>query len=229
MAAHNSQKFGFCKKNIQNIWINDIIDVMKVKKLTLINSNSTRNPHYIKIGKRIHQARMMAKESNSRALSVRLGWSAGRIHNYETGLSTPGIDETLQFCEALKVDPSWLTYGIDAPRSADTRSNRYLKFIDALDKAEQDGALDKYLAVIKLAPERMARFRNNSNSKIPDLMARRCEKYLGMHRGWIDEATDIPESQFHLSADVQDLLSLYQKLSAENKKKFYAIGELLLI
>jgi transcriptional regulator with XRE-family HTH domain len=229
MAAYNSQKFGFCKKNIQNIWINDIIGVMKVKKLTLINSNSTRNPHYIKIGKRIHQARMMAKESNSRALSVRLGWSAGRIHNYETGLSTPGIDETLQFCEALKVDPSWLTYGIDAPRSADTRSNRYLKFIDALDKAEQDGALDKYLAVIKLAPERMARFRNNSNSKIPDLMARRCEKYLGMHRGWIDEATDIPESQFHLSADVQDLLILYQKLSAENKKKFYAIGELLLI
>ncbi len=202
---------------------------MKVKKLTLVKGNSTRNPHYVKIGKRIHQARMMAKESNSRALSVRLGWSAGRIHNYETGLSTPGVDETLQFCEALKIDPGWLTYGIGAPRSADTRSNRYLKFIDALDKAEKECALDKYLAAIKLQPERMAKFRNNSKSKIPDVMARRCEKYLGMHRGWIDEATDIPENQLHLTADVQDLLSLYRKLSAENKKKFYAIGELLLI
>lgn len=200
---------------------------MKVKKLALVKGNPTRNPHYVKIGKRIHQARKMGGESNSRALSVRLGWSAGRIHNYETGLSTPGVDETLQLCEALKIDPGWLTYGIGAPRSADTRSNRYLKFIDALDKAEQEDALDKYLAVIKLPAERMAKFRNNSNSKIPDVMARRCEKYLGMHRGWIDEATDIPESQFHLTADAQDLLSLYQKLSAENKKKFYAIGELL--
>jgi len=202
---------------------------MKVKKLALVKGNSTRNPHYVKIGKRIHQARLMARESNSRALSVRLGWSAGRIHNYETGLSTPGVDETLQLCEALKIDPGWLTYGIGAPRSADTRSNRYLKFIDVLDKAEQEGALDKYLALIKLAPERVIKFRNNSNSKIPDVMARRCEKYLGMHRGWIDEATDIPESQFHQSADVHDLLSLYQKLSVENRKKFYAIGELLLI
>lgn len=201
---------------------------MKVKKLDLVKTNSTRNPRYVKIGKRIHQARMMAQESNSRVLSERLGWSAGRIQNYETGLSTPRVDETLQFCNALKIDPGWLTYGIGAPRSADVHSNRYLKFIDALDKAEQEGALNKYLAAIKLPVERMTKFRNNVKSKIPDVMARRCEKYLGVHRGWIDEATDIPENQFHLTADVQDLLSLYQKLSAENKKKFYAIGELLL-
>ncbi len=201
---------------------------MKAKKLSLVKDNSRRNPHYIKIGKRIRQARMMAKESNSRALSVRLGWSAGRIHNYETGLSTPGVDETLQFCEALKIDPGWLTYGIGAPRAADIHTSRYLKFIDALDKAEQEGVLDKYLAAIKLPVARMTKFRNNSNSKIPDVMARRCEKYLGMHRGWIDEAAVDPQSQLHLPSDVQDLLSLYQKLSAENKKKFYAIGELLL-
>jgi transcriptional regulator with XRE-family HTH domain len=204
------------------------MDVMKVKKLALVKGNSTRNPHYVKIGKRIHQARMMAKESNSRALSVRLGWSAGRIHNYETGLSTPGVDETLQLCEALKIDPGWLTYGIGAPRAADIHSNRYLKFIDALDKAEREGILDKFLAEIKLPVERMTKFRNNPHSKIPDLMARRCEKYLGMHRGWIDEAAVNPESQSHLPSDVQNLLRLYQKLSAENKKKFYAIGELLL-
>ncbi len=201
---------------------------MKSKKVSLIRDNSRRNPHYIKIGKRIRQARMMAKESNSRALSVRLGWSAGRIHNYEIGLSTPGVDETLQFCEALRINPGWLTYGIGAPRSADVHSNRYLKFIDALDKAEQGGILDEYLVAIKLPVERMTKFRNNPHSKIPDVMARRCEKYLGKHRGWIDEAAANFASQFHLPSDAQDLLSLYQKLSAENKKKFYAIGELLL-
>jgi transcriptional regulator with XRE-family HTH domain len=201
---------------------------MKVSKISLVKNNSRRNPHYVKIGKRIHQARMMAKESNSRALSVRLGWSAGRIHNYETGISTPGVDETLQFCESLRIDPGWLTYGIGTPHSADIHNNRYLKFIDALDKAKQGGVLEKYLAAIKLPVERMTKFRNNPHSKIPDVMARRCEKYLGMHRGWIDEAEVNPESQSHLPADVQDLLSLYQKLSAENKRKFYAIGELIL-
>jgi hypothetical protein len=54
-----------------------------------------RNPLYQKIGKRIRQARLMARETNSRALSIRLGWSGGRIHNYESGLSTPRVDETL--------------------------------------------------------------------------------------------------------------------------------------
>ncbi len=150
---------------------------------------------------------MMAKESNSRALGVRLGWSAGRIHNYETGLSTPGVDETLQFCAALRIDPGWLTYGIGAPRSADIHNIRYLEFIDALDKAEQDGILDKYLAAIKLPVDRMTSFRNNPHSKIPDLMARRCEKYLGTHRGWIDEATVNPESQSYLPSEVQDFQS----------------------
>ena len=204
------------------------MSIMKIKKLSLVKSNSRRNPQYVKIGKRIHQARMMAKESNSRALSLRLGWSAGRIHNYEIGLSTPGVDETLQFCEALRIDPGWLTYGIGTPRSADVHSGRYRKFINALDKAEQEGVLDKYLATMKLSVERMTKFRNNPHSKIPDVMARRCEKYLGMHRGWIDESVVNSENLSHLPADIQDLLSLYQKLSAENKSKFYSIGELLL-
>ncbi|MGD8421951.1 MAG: helix-turn-helix transcriptional regulator, partial [Gammaproteobacteria bacterium] len=72
---------------------------MSAKKSASPVGKTERNPLYLKIGKRIRQARLMAKETNSRELSQRLGWSAGRIHNYETGLSTPGVDETLQFCE----------------------------------------------------------------------------------------------------------------------------------
>ncbi len=88
------------------------------KKKPSTKITTRRNPLYVKIGKRIRQARLMARETNSRDLSIRLGWSGGRIHNYEIGLSTPGVDETLQFCEVVGVDPSWITYGVGAPRPA---------------------------------------------------------------------------------------------------------------
>lgn len=201
---------------------------MNGKNLSLVKIDPGRNPHYVKIGKRIHQARVMAKETNSRALSLRLGWSAGRIHNYETGLSTPGVEETLQLCSALGINPGWLTYGIGAPRPTDSRANRYRKFIDALEQAEREGDLEKYLAAIKLTPERMVKFRNNPDSKIPDLMARRCEKYLRRRRGWIDEPAEVLADQSQLPVDAQVLLDLYRKLSPRDRKKFYAIGELLL-
>ena len=205
---------------------------MKIKKLgpgkSSIGSKTLRNPLYQKIGKRIRQARLMASETNSRDLSIRLGWSGGRIHNYESGLSTPGVDETLQFCQAVGVDPSWITYGVGAPRPVELHSVRYRKFIDTLDQAEKQGNLEEYLAAVKLPIERMRKFRNNPYSKIPDAMARRCEKYLGQRRGWIDKAT--VNSQIHpdSSTEIQELLLLYTKLSAQDKKKFYAIGELLL-
>ena len=200
---------------------------MKNMKLHAISNKPERNLLYQKIGKRIRQARLMARESNSRDLSIRLGWSAGRIHNYESGISTPGVDETLQFCAALKVDPGWITYGIGAPRPAELHSVRYRKFIEALDDAEKKGILPDYLAAIKLSPERMLKFRNKPYTKIPDIMARRCEKYLDRHRGWIDEIADSAESQADLSGEMCELLALYARLSPEDKKKFYAIGELL--
>jgi len=184
---------------------------MKYKK-SLSAKSSERNPLYVKIGKRIRQARLMARESNSRDLSIRLGWSGGRIHNYETGLSTPGVDETLQFCEAVGVDPSWIT----------------CNFIDALDNAEKEGYLEEYLAAIKLPIERMQKFRNKPYTKIPDVMARRCEKYLGHRRGWIDESSNNSEIRPYLSEEIQELLVLYASLTPQNKKKFYAMGQLLL-
>lgn len=201
---------------------------MSPKKSTTAKHKSVRNPHYVKIGKRIRQARLMAHETNSRELSQRLGWSAGRIHNYETGLSTPGVDETLQFCEALNIDPGWLTYGIGAPRPAEMHSNRYRKFIDALEQAEKQGILPEYLAAIKLPLERMRKFRNNPYAKIPDVMARRCEKFLGQRRGWIDAPVAGAEAGVYLAEDMQDLLTLYVQLTPRDKKKLFAIGQVLL-
>jgi len=201
---------------------------MQSKKSNATKDKSARNPVYLKIGKRIRQARLMAKETNSRELSLRLGWSAGRIHNYEIGLSTPGVDETLQFCAALNIDPGWLTYGIGAPRPAEMHSNRYRKFIDALDRAEKEGILPEYLSAIKLPLERMQKFRNNPYAKIPDVMARRCEKFLGQRRGWIDAPVAGAESGTYLAEDMQDLLTLYAQLTPRDKKKFFALGQVLL-
>ncbi len=73
----------------------------------------------------------------------------------------------------------------------------------------------------------MQKFRKKPYTKIPHVMARRCEKYLGRHRGWIDEAPDGTESQADLSEEMRELLVLYARLTPADKKKFYAIGELL--
>ena len=200
---------------------------MKVKN-SAVTDSSLRKPLYVKIGKRIRQARLMARETNSRDLSIRLGWSGGRLHNYETGVSTPGVDETLQFCAAVKVDPSWITYGVGAPRSAELHSARYRNFIDALDDAEKEGYLEDYLAAIKLPLERMQKFRNNPYTRISDVMARRCEKYFGHRRGWIDESPGNGEIRPYLTVDVQELLVLYASLAAKDKKKLHAMGQLLL-
>jgi transcriptional regulator with XRE-family HTH domain len=201
---------------------------MQVKKSTFAVVKPGRNPLYLKIGKRIRQARLMAKETNSRELSQRLGWSAGRIHNYESGLSTPGIDETLQFCEALKVDPAWLTYGIGAPRAAELHSDRYRRFVDTLDQAERDGRLPEYLEAIKISFERMQQFRNNPFLKIPNVLARRCEKFLGQSRGWLDEpALGVPPGSLP-GEDLQELLTLYQQLGKGDRKKLLLLGRVLL-
>ena len=190
-------------------------------------NTGNRNPLYVKIGKRIRQARLMARETNSRDLSKGLGWSAGRLHNYETGLSTPGVEETLQFCEAVGVEPGWITYGVGAPRPAELHSARYRNFIDALDDAERGGYLEEYLEAIKLPVERMRKFRNNPRVRIPDVMARRCEKYLGQRRGWIDRAVVTPESDAGLDENTRALLELYASLSPLNQDRLIAMGRLL--
>jgi len=74
----------------------------------------------------------------------------------------------------------------------------------------------------------MQKFRNNPYTKIPDVMARRCEKFLGRRRGWIDAPVAGAESGAYLAEDMQDLLTLYAQLTPRVKKKLFAIGQVLL-
>ncbi len=191
-------------------------------------SKQKRNPVYEKIGKRIRQARIMAKETNSRALSERLGWSAGRINNFETGISTPGVEETLQYCEAVGTDPCWLTYGVGSPRASTLKTTRHRNLMTIIDDAERDGRLSATLDAIQLTPERLAKHRDNPFKEIPDRLARRCERFLNRRRGWMDESHVEDSSYAALPGDMRELLAVYAKLTDADKQKLHAMSKLLL-
>jgi len=186
------------------------------------------NPAYVKIGKRLRQARAMANERNSRRLGQRLGWSAGRINNFELGISTPGPEETLVLCEALKANPAWVTYGVGSPRASDLDATRYRNLMAAVEEAEASAQLPALLDALKLTLERLEKLRANPFKKIPDTMARRCERYLRKPRGWLDE-TRIEDCYCEpLPPDMRDLLALYVQLCEDDRRKLYEMGRILM-
>ena len=189
VAGYCRQEFGHCNHRIQLFWIFDKLACMQnrsTKKKPVVGKTAP-NPTYVKIGKRIRQARLMAKESNSRQLSQRLGWSAGRINNFELGVSTPGPEETRILCEALKANPAWVTYGVGSPRASDLDSTRYRNLMAVVEEAEASAELPALLDALKLSLERLEKLRANPFKKIPDTMARRCERHLNKPGGWLDE------------------------------------------
>jgi transcriptional regulator with XRE-family HTH domain len=187
-----------------------------------------RNPLYEKIGKRIRQARLMAKESNSRTLSERLGWSGGRINNFETGASTPGVEETLLLCETLGVDPCWVTYGVGSPRAASVQDTRRRNLMALLDEAEAAGELAPLVTALQLNPEQVAAHRANPFKRIGDALAARCEHHLGQPAGWLDEARIEQGFCTPLPEDMRRLLDLYARLSEADQHRLYAMGVVLL-
>jgi transcriptional regulator with XRE-family HTH domain len=186
------------------------------------------NHTYVKIGKRIRQARLMAKETNSRELSQRLGWSGGRINNFELGISTPGPDETQILGDILKVEPAWITYGVGSPRATAVYATRYCNFMAVIDEITAAAELPDFLNALKLTVERLEKLQANPLKKIPDNMARRCERYLKKPRGWLDE-THI-ENTFcePLPQDMRDLLHTYMKLTNSDKVRLSEMAKVLL-
>ena len=186
------------------------------------------NQTYVKIGKRIRQARQMAKQTNSRELSQRLGWSGGRINNFELGISTPGPDETLILGEVLKVEPAWITYGVGSPRASAVYTTRYCNFMAVIDENAAAAELPDLLNALKLTVERLEKIQANPLKKIPDDMARRCERYLKKPRGWLDETRIENTFCEPLPQDMRDLLYTYMKLSNSDKVRLSEMAKVLL-
>lgn len=199
-------------------------------------SATTRNPLYVKIGKRIRQARLMAKETNGRALSERMGWSGGRLNNFETGISTPGIEETLQLCEALKADPCWITYGVGSPRPISQQSQqsiRHRNLMAVFGEAKSRGTLPELLAATSVTPERLEKLRAQPFKQIPGRLARQCEKHLGQRRGRLDEirggnnGNSCENGDGPLAEDERDLLAVFGRLSPADRAKLRAMADIL--
>jgi transcriptional regulator with XRE-family HTH domain len=220
IATSKSKLFGFFVKLSR-------MQDRSTKKKPVVGKTAP-NPTYAKIGKRIRQARLMAKESNSRQLSQRLGWSAGRINNFERGVSTPGPEETRILCEALKANPAWVTYGVGSPRTSDLDSTRYRNLMAVVEEAEASAELPALLDALKLSRERLEKLRANPFKKIPDTMARRCERHLNKPGGWLDETRIEDRYCEPLPPDMRDLLDLYVQLSEDDRRKLYEMGRILL-
>jgi transcriptional regulator with XRE-family HTH domain len=195
---------------------------------TMPQKKTPPNPLYVKIGNRIRQGRKMAGETNSRALSERLGWSGGRINNFETGYSTPGVEETLDLCKALGLNPCWVTYGIGSPTPAATQAARYKNLMGIVSEAESRGTLSDLLSAIKIAPAALEKYRANPYKKITDRQARNCEQFLDRPYGWLDIGQGGPDASCPLPEDQLKLLVLYEKLPKKNRQKLFAMMDLLL-
>jgi hypothetical protein len=59
-------------------------------------------------------------------------------------------------------------------------------------------------------------------------MARRCEKYLGKPRGWLDEIRVEDTYCEPLPQEMRNLLQIYVKLADKDKGKLYEMAKVLL-
>jgi transcriptional regulator with XRE-family HTH domain len=220
ITTYKSKYFGFSVRlwNMQN----------KTNRKSTSVKQSELNPTYMKIGKRLRQARLSAKVTNSREFSLGLGWSAGRINNFELGISTPGPDETEILAEKFKVNPAWITYGVEPMRSSDLYSTRYCNFIRVIEAVEATDELIGLLEAVKLTVERLEKIKGSPHKKIPNVMARRCEKYLKKPKGWLDEKQLENRYCEPMPADIRDLVSIYVRLPEKERAKLCRMGEILL-
>jgi len=169
----------------------------------------TPNPLYVQIGKRIRTARLAAGETNSRALSLRLGWSGGRLNNFETGVSTPGVEETLVFCAAVGANPSWITYGLGPQGPATKQAARYFHVLAVLAQAERDERLDALMEATGLSRERIARIRAKPGTALSDRLIRWTEQFAGVKAGTFD--------RWPRDRQLQDLLTVFFTVSPEQR------------
>jgi hypothetical protein len=74
----------------------------------------------------------------------------------------------------------------------------------------------------------MDKLQSTPFKKIPDQVARRCEKYLNKPRGWLDEVRIEERYCEPLPPDMRALLEIYSRLSENDRRKLYEMGCILL-
>jgi hypothetical protein len=97
-----------------------------------------------------------------------------------------------------------------------------------IEEAEIAAEVLQMLQALKLTVERLEKIRANQHKRIPDVMARRCEKYLKKPRGWLDDNRVEKRYCEPMSPDLRNLVDIYVRLSEKDRAKLYKMGCILL-
>lgn len=192
-------------------------------------SPGRKNPTAVQIGQRIKQARKMAGcETAARLLEHLPGWGAGRLGNYEAGISLPSPDDVRTLAHVTDASPCWIMFGIGPIRAIgrDLQAIRHQNFVYLVETGKrQPGAMKALLQAIGLSRHKLQEHLDNPFLTLSDRVARKCETFAKRPKGWLDEQH--VESDPVCAAfpeDMRRIMEIYSNLDQYNRKLFLHIA-----
>lgn len=191
-----------------------------------------KNPTAVKIGNRIKQARKMAGFATAAQLNEHLeSWSASRLGNYEAGISMPSPDDIERIAKITGSSPCWITFGIGPIRatSRDVQAIRHQNLTFVAEQLETSPSkLRLLLKEMGISSYKLDELLDNPFTPIIDRYARRCEKFLKKHKGWMDEQhVESDPLCMNFPEDIRELMSIYSELETKDREKLINIARII--
>lgn len=187
-----------------------------------------KNPTAIKIGNRIKLARKMAGFDTAAQLNAHLSeWSPSRLGNYEAGISTPSPNDIEKIAELTEASPCWITFGIGPIRSSerDIQAIRHQNLVYIVNETREANSLKTLLSTLGISNQKLDEHLGNPFLTFSDRSSRRCEKFLGKPKGWMDEQH--VESDPVCAAfpeDMREIMTIYSNLEQADRQKLLHIA-----
>ena len=189
----------------------------------------SKNPTAVQIGQRIKQARKMAGYHTAAQLLENISdWGSSRLGNYEAGRSLPSPDDIKLLAKLTDASPCWIMFGLGPIRASgrDVQAIRHQNLVYLIDTAkEQKGMLGRLLNDVGLSRKKVDEYTGNPFLTIGERLARRCEKYAGKAKGWLDEqhvASDPICAAF--PEDMRELMEVYSGLDQDKRRTLLQIA-----
>ena len=191
-----------------------------------------KNPVNVQIGQRIKQARQMAGfNTAAQLLETLTDWGAGRLGNYEAGISQPSPEDILLISELTGSSPCWIMFGLGPIRASgrDVQAIRHQNLGALVDQQKQiRGGLTKMLKAINFSKHKLYEHLENPFLQISDRAARKLEKHCKKTVNWMDEqhvesdpvCASFPE-------DMRQLMEIYSNLEHDKRHQLLSIAEIL--
>ncbi len=190
-----------------------------------------KNPTAVQIGQRIKQARKMAGFDTGSLLLKKLpGWGAGRLGNYEAGISLPSPDDVKTISKVTGSSPCWIMFGAGPIRSTgrDIQAVRHQNFVSIYDKLQlEKGLIKKFLNAAGLSRKKANDYVSNPFVKIPDRVARRCEQFENKPEYWMDEQhVEVDPVCAAFPEDMGLVMEIFSNLPEDKRKMFVRMAEI---